>query len=350
MSAPVDGRADSKPGAVDADRVAPGSETDGGDSSGEEAIEAEPAPAKLEIGGYAHFDSWVSEGGGRHFLDEMAALSDPEGSDKATQQQTQAEYTNFLTTACESVKATANLLAKEQQPLWKFSPNPGWGAGGWRCVTVPDAREKVRQLVSVQKWQDRDLIEYWEKTQVKWLLYEKGHELGFAMHAYAYYMYKHREECTLPAWFRTMAAGVPSLRGQATDHKASVMSGIAKTLRHQWGRTRFSYLHFIHLLLPNAPLAGWTVEQFKKELLAVCPEFALESQWSFKQLANIATRVSGQSMAAIHECQSELQVTNCFPQTWWRQTSLLLEPSERKRGAVAFAPPAVQCLTATSLC
>ena len=44
--------------------------------------------------------------------------------------------------------------------------------------------------------QDRDLIEYWTDAKVEWILYEKGHELGFGMHVYAYYMYKHKEECT----------------------------------------------------------------------------------------------------------------------------------------------------------
>jgi hypothetical protein len=68
------------------------------------------------------------------------------------------------------------------------------------------------------------------------------------------------------------------------------------------------YLTIVHLLLPGAPLAGWTVDQFKKELLAAVPEFAQDSQWHFKQLANIATRVGGKAMEAIHVCQSELQV------------------------------------------
>jgi hypothetical protein len=84
--------------------------------------------------------------------------------------------------------------AKELQPLWKFSSHPGFAAGGWRCVKLPDAKEKVRQLVSIQQWQVRDLIEYWEKPEVEWLLYEKGHELGVGMHTYAYYMYKQKAE------------------------------------------------------------------------------------------------------------------------------------------------------------
>ena len=70
-------------------------------------------------------------------------------------------------------------------------PIPFGGAGGWRCVTVHDLLEKVRQLVGRQEWQDRDLVEYWTEEGNQWLLYEKGHVLGCAMHAYAYYLHKH---------------------------------------------------------------------------------------------------------------------------------------------------------------
>ena len=82
--------------------------------------------------------------------------------------------------------------APELRPLWEFSPDPFWGAGGWRCVTVHDLLEKVRQLVGRHEWQDRDLVEYWTEEGSQWLLYEKGHVLGFAMHAYAYYLHKHK--------------------------------------------------------------------------------------------------------------------------------------------------------------
>ena len=82
--------------------------------------------------------------------------------------------------------------APEQQPLWRFSPDPFWGAGGWRCVTVHDLLEKVRQLLGRKEWQDRDLVEYWTEEGNQWLLYEKGHVLGCAMHAYAYYLHKHK--------------------------------------------------------------------------------------------------------------------------------------------------------------
>ena len=68
------------------------------------------------------------------------------------------------------------------------------------------------------------------------------------------------------------------------------------------------YLHIVHLLLPGAPLAGLSGDDFQAELKRVAPEFAQESQWKFKQLTAIATRVAPETMAAIHLCQSELQV------------------------------------------
>ena len=72
------------------------------------------------------------------------------------------------------------------------------------------------------------------------------------------------------------------------------------------------YLHIVHLLLPGAPLAGMSGEKFQAELQRVVPEFAEESQWKFKQLTAIATRVAPETMAAIHVCQSELQVRCSF--------------------------------------
>ena len=72
------------------------------------------------------------------------------------------------------------------------------------------------------------------------------------------------------------------------------------------------YLHIVHLLLPGAPLAGLSGDDFQAELKRVAPEFATESLWKWKLLTAIATRVAPESMAAIHVCQGELQVRCSF--------------------------------------
>ena len=97
-----------------------------------------------------------------------------------------------LPAPASTIRTFFRTKAPELRPLWEFSPDPFWGAGGWRCVTVHDLLEKVRQLVGRQEWQDRDLVEYWTEEGNQWLLYEKGHVLGFAMHAYAYYLHKQK--------------------------------------------------------------------------------------------------------------------------------------------------------------
>ena len=72
------------------------------------------------------------------------------------------------------------------------------------------------------------------------------------------------------------------------------------------------YLHIVHLLLPGAPLANMSGEKFQAEIQRMVPEFAEASHWKFQLLTAIATRVASETMAAIHVCQSELQVRCSF--------------------------------------